>query len=63
MRHCFNDETESKIKILDEFLSSISKEDLKSLTESDLIIGKLKGTTPGMPIIKEIIEYHNDLYH
>lgn len=61
MRHCFDEKTTEKINIIDEFLKTISAEDLKSLVESDLIVGKLKGTRTSQPMLSQIIDFHDML--
>ena len=53
-----------KLQLLENFIGAISYEDLQQLLESDIIVGKLKGsalTGYGYPFITSLISENNKL--
>ena len=55
------DEQLEKIALIDKFFGAMSVEDLKEITETEVVVAKLKGTNQHPEIFKRLI-YEHDMY-
>lgn len=53
--------TMDKIRLLDKLLGALSQEDLQTITETEMVVAKLKGTTDNPRLLENLINEHVEM--